>query len=154
VDNQKREGGMTEQELQAIEQRANGATAGPWKAEMGQVLYWSPRPTKAKPNAGYTHTLMRAEQTDYASGEFFAVVDDTDATFIAHARTDVPALVAEVKRLRQDAARWAFIRDSGKLAVNQMRLLDGTNISGGYVGGPYADAAVDAMIARAALGAP
>ncbi len=91
---------MTEQELQAIEQRANGATAGPWKAEMGQVLYWSPRPTKAKPNAGYTHTLIRAEQTDYASGEFFAVVDDTDATFIAHARTDVPALVAEVRRLR------------------------------------------------------
>jgi len=91
---------MTEQELQAIEQRANGATAGPWKAEMGQVLYWSPRPTKAKPNAGYTHTLMRAEQTDYASGEFFAVVDDTDATFISHARTDVPALVAEVRRLR------------------------------------------------------
>jgi hypothetical protein len=100
VDNHKREGGMTEQELQAIEQRANGATAGPWKAEMGQVLYWSPRPTKAKPNAGYTHTLIRAEQTDYASGEFFAVVDDTDATFIAHARTDVPALVAEVRRLR------------------------------------------------------
>jgi hypothetical protein len=44
---------------------------------------------------------MRAEQTDYASGEFFAVVDDTDATFIAHARTDVPALVAEVKTYRR-----------------------------------------------------
>ena len=111
---------MTEQELAAIEARANAATAGPWTAQTGEVLYWSPRPTKAKPNAGYTHTLMRAEQTDYASGEFFAVVDDTDATFIAHARTDVPALVAEVRKLWGIVhSAWEEAYDAGQRSVRE-----------------------------------
>ena len=56
---------------------------------------------------------------------------------------------ARQRKLERDAARWAFIRDSGRLVVPSMTLLDGSSIAEGFVGGPYADAAVDAMMAKA-----
>lgn len=106
---------MTEEELQAIEARANAATPGPWAWE----------PTGEKCNSWCMGTVYPAhegrivevfdeetqryrekpEVVDYiASGGDSSSL--ADPNFIAHARTDVPALIAEVRmqRARADAA--------------------------------------------------
>lgn len=91
---------MTEQELAAMEARANAATAGPWVKNGSvpeQLIY---APTKRYPNRTSFMPIVYVTQTDYASGEYYADMLDGDAEFIAHARTDVPALVAEVRRLK------------------------------------------------------
>ena len=69
---------MTIEELEAILSRAAKASAGPWSAS------WSGW-VDAAPNAGVVTRsgFVRAE----------------DAAFVAHARTDVPRLVAEVRAL-------------------------------------------------------
>ncbi|MGH3377913.1 MAG: hypothetical protein ACRDP6_24585 [Actinoallomurus sp.] len=41
------------------------------------------------------------------------------AEFIAHARTDVPALLAEVKRLREQMSGWSTARDIVETAVRK-----------------------------------
>jgi hypothetical protein len=85
---------MTEDELQPIEARANAATPGPWTTGAGKI------------REGETRELVIATNDDVivalAYGGVGNPVDRTtqDRTFIASARTDVPALVAEVRRLR------------------------------------------------------
>lgn len=69
---------MNEQDLAAIEARANAATAGPWAFLEGGEGW------------GYVDKIRQGYD-----GEFL----DADARLMAHARTDVPALVAEVRRL-------------------------------------------------------
>jgi hypothetical protein len=86
---------MTEDDLQAIEARANAATPGPWATGAGKV------------EGGQVRELVIAPNDDVivaiAYGGFGNPVDRTtqDRTFIASARTDVPKLVAEVRRLRE-----------------------------------------------------
>lgn len=73
-------------DLDAIERRANAATPGTW-------LYAD------------TIDMVSSIQADaICVCEFYGLQDriDRDAPFIAHARTDVPALVAEVRRLRAE----------------------------------------------------
>ena len=82
---------LTQSELRSIEQRCEAATAGPWTPFV--------------------------EGRDHTSGSSFVRTTDDDiemsgATtadfdFIAHARQDVPRLLAEVQRLRAvlDASR-------------------------------------------------
>lgn len=66
--------------LDEIKKRAEAATPGPWAAhERAHKNEWALRGP-----ATSARTLVRE-----------------DATFIAHARQDVPALVAEVERLRE-----------------------------------------------------
>jgi hypothetical protein len=73
---------MTDDELKAIEARAHAATPGPWEGFDGYVLV---------PSVGAVEFV-----TDNPS--FGDSSNDTE--FIASARTDVPALVAEVRRLQ------------------------------------------------------
>jgi hypothetical protein len=71
-------------DLDGIEARANAATPAPWGAEhdgRAEFVYFS--------DCG---------ESIYLAG---GIEDSEDADFIAHARTDVPALVAEVRRLRE-----------------------------------------------------
>lgn len=83
-----REPVLSEEELLAIESRANAATPGPWcyreqfietGDDSGQLL-------------GVTMQRME-DGLDQLPG-----VDN--AAFIAHARTDVPQLIAEIRRLQ------------------------------------------------------
>jgi hypothetical protein len=81
---------MTEDELLAIEARANAATPGPWEVEQkGCTVLRAPNGPPAD------QSLMGDEQ-------YYPWTPDRieDWQFIASARTDVPALVAEVRRLR------------------------------------------------------
>ena len=78
---------LTDQQLDAIEQRTKAATDGPW------TLHEDDGDTFRAP----------AWEVQAATGEMVARVRDwasADAEFIAHAPEDVHALLAEVRRLR------------------------------------------------------
>ena len=87
-------------DLDAIEARANAATSGPWEVEAAAVVcdrYEDERPGVCGPHD--VDWPLLAE----------------DAEFIAHARTDVPALVAEVRRLRAALAAPRPVLATGEL---------------------------------------
>lgn len=87
-------------DLEAIKKRAESATPGPWEWEppsedpypmydeslIGPVLDGEKFPVQVLSGWGYDASGTNCEPQD--------------REFIAHARTDVPALVAEVERLR------------------------------------------------------
>lgn len=82
---------MTDEELATIEGRANAATPGPWNCRGS----YSRRST----------IFITAGPSEPNGEEIPATADKMDdADFIAHARQDVPALIAEVRRLRDEAA--------------------------------------------------
>ena len=91
-------------DLEAIKKRAESATPGPWEWEppsedpypmydeslIGPVLDGEKFPVQVLSGWGYDASGTNCEPQD--------------REFIAHARTDVPALVAEVERLRAERA--------------------------------------------------
>lgn len=79
---------MNEQELQAIKERMNSADSGFWIAEHSE---WP----------GNSNLQYWVNSTELDGDGLCACVDIKDAEFIAHARQDVPKLVAEVERLRK-----------------------------------------------------
>lgn len=81
---------MTQEQLDTIRRRTEKATEGPWGVE-------------GPAQCGPSDTLVVYPVED---GGTLAYVQPSwdDAGFIAHARTDVPALLAEVERLRARAA--------------------------------------------------
>jgi hypothetical protein len=82
---------LTHEELAAIAARAEAATPGPWKSEMGNVYPDSPE---------------GEVQLDYMAVAYDITREDNDGPFIAHARTDIPRLLATIERLRKDALDW------------------------------------------------
>lgn len=82
---------MTDEELDAIAARADAATAGPWFPD------YDPRDDGAD--------QVVTERLTIAFMATPKVRHERDAEFIAHAREDVPRLVAEVRRLRAEEAR-------------------------------------------------
>jgi hypothetical protein len=91
---------MTPEELDAIEMRAKAATEGPWETQRSE---WNGRERCDGITArGGTLDIVKTDSGVYPP-------DFPDAEFIAHARSDVPALVEEVRQLRYDlseARRW------------------------------------------------
>lgn len=83
---------LTPEQLAAIEARCERATPGPWR--------WDDRDDQLFDAKG---ELLAFGQPTY-EGNHGIVVPPDDATFIAAARTDVPALLAEVRRLQSDLA--------------------------------------------------
>jgi hypothetical protein len=90
---------FTPEALDTIEARANAATKGPWFATAeGQVHRHTPGGRKG---------WWVPEHEDIGGGNFGGegggyYMEAADAEFIAHAREDIPALVAELRRLRTD----------------------------------------------------
>lgn len=80
---------MTPAELEAIKARCDAATAGPWEAYSASCC----------PDMG---GVSSSEYVVHAAqlGNVGHPALLTDAEFIAHARQDVPALLAEVARLK------------------------------------------------------
>lgn len=93
---------MTAEQLAEIEARANAATSGPWvhpnhrPDEMG--LVYTAYPVN---DAGARQVADSAQYCDAS--------DVANADFIAHARSDVPALVAEARRLRESLRHYECI---------------------------------------------
>ncbi len=84
-------------DLDAIEARANAATPGPWEVEeyVGVLESTSVLDRVSEPTHDWERRIIASSLPD----------EPADAAFIAHARTDVPALIAEVRRLRVMEAR-------------------------------------------------
>jgi hypothetical protein len=82
---------INEKELKAIENRCNKSTMGPWVAfiegrdhESGSDFIM----TGPEENRGEDIELIGAQKDDF--------------DFIAHSKQDVPKLIAEIRRLRQN----------------------------------------------------
>ena len=87
---------MSAIDLDAIEARANAASAGPWTVDVRASCYFHEEIVGlGGPEWTRAHT-RNAVGMDTGTVEFIA---EPDATFIAHARTDIPALVARVREL-------------------------------------------------------
>lgn len=84
-------------DLDAIKARADAATEGPWWAWDRGVGFHIAVTFKKNQWGTPSDLLPEGSRTDIGRSE--------DAKFIAHARADVPALLAEVERLRALADR-------------------------------------------------
>lgn len=108
-------------DLDAIEARANAATPGPWRAGTEEFI-------------DYGAVFGRQIEEDGLSRVRCLVDDLSDipgtAEFIAHARTDVPALVAEVRRLRRWKAEALPILDGLQDLGRALDLPIGERITG------------------------
>lgn len=81
---------LSEKRLAEIEARAKAATAGPWETdEGGCCVYEVGFGTREDTLTGPVAQVVISADGTYA-----------DAAFIAHARADVPDLLAEIRRLR------------------------------------------------------
>lgn len=77
---------MNQEQLNAIKERVAKATPGPWEYDNEERGIWN--------NGGFNYLGT-------------VTLSHVDAEFIANAREDVPALVAEVERLRETLAFYA-----------------------------------------------
>jgi hypothetical protein len=90
---------LTPERIAEIEKRCNAATAGPWfhrQAGMeghGQAYDW----IADAEGVGRHSKIIVSRESVYGG--------TPDYSFIAHARTDIPDLVSEVKRLRAELER-------------------------------------------------
>ncbi len=93
-------------DLAAIKARAEAALAGPWKAEPVVPTCWCTgwcTEPKHRDGALYGIHVTAPARPGWRLQAATLHDDDratADSSFIAHARDDVPALVAEVERLR------------------------------------------------------
>lgn len=88
---------LTDAELDEIEARAEKATEGPWVAECG---------SSNSPCIDFVLTENIDPRLDDRASIAETYTDEAEnADFIASARTDVPRLVAEVRRLRAQVER-------------------------------------------------
>jgi hypothetical protein len=77
---------VTDTELSEYEALAAAATPGPWRAERDHLGHW-----RITWPHSQNSSILRKQK----------VFSDEDVAFIAAAREAVPALVAEVRRLRE-----------------------------------------------------
>lgn len=81
---------MPQEELDTIRRRATDATRGPW-------CHWS--------GWDRADNCVNSESREDMHTVADVIPEPNDAEFIAHARTDIPALLAEVEWLRADNER-------------------------------------------------
>jgi hypothetical protein len=91
--------------LNAIEARTNAATGGPWEASTRDLTH---------PQAGGVNVYAGDAGSVASDGEGYqGACSGPDGEFIAHARTDLPALVARVRELTPRVLKgdWETVRD-------------------------------------------
>jgi len=91
--------------LNEIEARANAATPGPWTYDEGCGYVEVPPCGVIEFKPGWersVHFLARVHNNHVEGEDGLGF----DGAFIAHARTDVPALIARVRELEAEAAKW------------------------------------------------
>ena len=99
---------MNDQELQQIEERVNKATNAPWIVEADE---YSGRNWLIGCVSVFLGGSAWSDKSYYVTTKGVHASElegdaKTDAEFIAAARTDVPALVAEVRRLTAERDEW------------------------------------------------
>jgi len=86
---------MTQERIDAIRGRVDAAERGPWEVENGGA-----NETSQFLEGPEGSVLVRNWRGSGYLSEEYVWVEKPNAEFIAHAREDIPALLAEVKRLR------------------------------------------------------
>jgi hypothetical protein len=84
---------LAQEQLEAIRQRAENATPSPWKwsgDKFGDIVVYSPE------RRGFHNNGGEIAELDFGS--------QSDAIFIAHARTDIPALLDHIAELEAELA--------------------------------------------------
>lgn len=111
---------MTQAELDEIEKRANAATPGPWRIDCRSCsneqsdpswpetdfLQFHVQGTDVVPMNGFHdpidgRKLIGPKEVRWGRGDYYG----RDADFIAHAREDIPKLIARVRELEKIVAR-------------------------------------------------
>lgn len=93
---------LTDDELAEIRARADKATPGPWTPQSVCSNRSAPggvEPWESKETAGLGFDI---EGPPHPILDRYRFENGWDAVFIAHARDDVPRLLAEIKQLRQE----------------------------------------------------
>lgn len=85
---------MTEQELAEIQERCAEASPGPWKPDAYDM----------GPD-NYSLSVLDSKGLVILEVPSTSSLDESNLLFVAHARTDVPALLAEIARLKAENAR-------------------------------------------------
>lgn len=85
---------LTDADLAEIEARADAATPGPWRND-GGCRIWAPVPPKK------VDWFPGKEEIVLTEGKQFEATG-SDNALMAHSRTDVPRLLAEVRALRAE----------------------------------------------------
>ena len=102
-------------DIDAIKARCEAATPGPWYAERGGEFddpYYS---------------IPSVCRDRYGDNSLMVGSDKATADFIAAARTDVPALVAEVERLRDELRHVERTRHSNRVLAAEVERLRGAS---------------------------
>ncbi len=81
---------MTELELKKIEARCDAAAAGPWKSCV-----------EGRDHTSASSFIMTGEGRERGNDIELTGATTADQDFIAHARQDIPKLLAEVRRLEK-----------------------------------------------------
>lgn len=84
---------LTETELAEIEARERAATPGPW-VYFDQEGVFCGEIHSAREDGGFEHITDTPEYDER----------DNDMKFIAHARTDIPSLIAMIRELQREQA--------------------------------------------------
>ena len=102
---------LTEADLTEIEARVNAATEGPWYWRNSDINVYL-LDARSRAVMAFKPMGMQSAQPEFRDdvgllqgAQKRNIYDFADADFIAHARTDVADLLAEVKRLRADRLR-------------------------------------------------
>ena len=92
---------MTDAELKEIEARCNATEEGPWDWAFDDDVQGL-LDSLADTNNTLFIVLNSQEEAIAIEVRYSSDASPTMARFIAHARTDIPALIAEVRRLRNE----------------------------------------------------
>jgi hypothetical protein len=130
---------MTNEELKAIRERTEAATPGPWYWEKLDADGWNDTEMPYLASASDEGVMHFGDCEQYYPSEG-SPPNDEDAEFIAHAREDVPKLLAEIERLRRELSFIAHVDlvsnayDKEHIAVSvqswALNVLDGVNHDG------------------------
>lgn len=108
---------VPEEELKAIRERAEKATEGPWFWRQAYELYdgfhWALHSPESEANNRVIGLKTVAFDHFSTEAEWQA---DPDVQFIAHARTDIPTLLAELTRVTEERDA---LRDGGWVRVEE-----------------------------------
>lgn len=122
--------GLSEDDLAAIEERCRGLTPAPWhwtqdivndyirdgrgrRAWRDQYVYILAGRGQRYQDS-WDHNVLRLQWSQIKGDTFMGSPSKKDAAFIAAARSDVPRLLAEVRRLRTELARQQSTEHDGR----------------------------------------